>query len=633
MMLKHTILTALLLAFSLLAFGQEQPAPQTTAPQTTAPQTTAQQTTVAQPTAVVQPTAMPSQTAPPMHNSDTLFFCIACIAVVLLIALLCTLMLRFNRILMELREKLTFSASTADNGKAAVGAINQLDAQIESLRKEIFAQKSSGKNHAQDTTALSADEIAAKVTASKPFRDMTSEVTRCCDEFNKLGNTVEQKCSETIANAAKSLSQASGEIASFSQRLNSFNESLATAPDKAHTLVESELDKAKTFFSDALRRIENASSSIASVGSQLACLQELTSRTTQISDAVGEAEKRNADLAENVAIVRKGLSDMSDGLARFREFSAQIPAAAIAQSNLAESKALLKAKTDELEATARQLADLKSKADTDEAKLRVLEDEKSTLQTKNEALLKTLEEAEKRLEETVALAESRGNEYNALKGQYDGITKRLGVLDAKKREAEGANATLKERTASLSAELEAAKRQSADAVAALQEIKPAYDIMLADRSGLYPQGLDAAPYNTALQELEKLAKDGSANAELCLRDLALVNTFLKQEGAVTKDAQEQMLRVLWYFSKNFTAAMKSAGVTPSDSCSRLNVWLSFFLEMKDEGFALEMPSIGDGVTLSWMTPGVPGTNTVSAVESWAVYAEGNSSPTYKALVR
>ena len=598
MMLKHHNLTALLLLFSSLAFGQETP-----------------------------------NATNPLAVSDMLFLCIAGIAVVLTIGILCALMMKFNRILLELREKLTFSASTADNGKTASDAIQKLEEQIGTLSKEVSVLQSSIRRNATDSPALSADEIAAKVTDSKPFTDMTSGVSKCCAELNKLNKDVEGKCSETIASATKSLEQASEEITAFSQRLSSLDESLAAAPEKTHSLMESELDKATVFFSDALGRIENASSSIAKVESQLACLQEVTSKVTKISDAVDEMEKRNAALSENVTVVEKGLSDMAEGLAKFREFSEQIPAAALAQSNLVEYKALLKSQNDELETTARQLSDLKSVATANDTKLRTLEAEKSGLLTKNDTLMKTLEEAQKRLEETVALAESRENECKALKGQCDGITKRLEVLDAKRREAEGANAMLKSQTASLSAELEAAKRQAADATSTLQEIKPSYDAMLTDRARLYPPGLDSAPYNDALQELEKLARNGSANAELCLRDLALVNTFLKQEEAVTKDAQEQMLRVLWYFSKNFTSAMKSLGMTQTESCKRLNVWLSFFLEMKDEGFALEMPSIGDGVTLSWMSPSVPGTNTVSAVEAWAVYAEGNASPTYKALVK
>ena len=560
-------------------------------------------------------------------------FAVIVIVPMFAIAIMCARMMKINSLLLELREKLTFSASTADNGKATTDAIQKLDAQVDSLRKDIATLKNTAKAHAAETPYPSAEELAAKVTASKPFADMAASIAKCYAELNRLSKEVDDKCSVAIPNATSTFKQTSEEINALSQKLNSVEESIANVPAKAHSLVESELDKAKEFFANALKRIEDASASIATIESQLSCLQELTTTVSKFKEALGQSEERNAALAANVTTVEEGLADMAVGLAQFREFSAQLPPAATAKSDLAAARDLLKSKTDELEATARQLSDLKAKAETDGAKLKTLEAEKQELLAQSEKIMRTLEASQKRLEETVALAESRDNEYNALKGQYDGISKRLEILDIKKREAESANATLKEQNASLTAELDAAKHQARDATASLNEIKPAYDAMLTDRAGLYPQGLDAEPYKAALQELERLAQNGSINAELCLRDLAMINIFLKQNGNVAKDAQEQMLRVLWYFSKNFTAAMKAAAISPAESYDRLNVWLTFFLEMKDEGFALEMPSIGDGVTLSWMSPSVPGTNTVSAVEAWAVYAGGNSSPTFKALIR
>ena len=592
MIRNRLLLTASLMTFSSLAFGQETAA------------------------------------ANPINGNTALYFSIAGIAGVLAIAMLCVIMMKFHRLLLEMREKLTFSASTADNGKTSLEAIHKLEGQMEALQKEMTAIPSRIKPHAAESPALSAEEVAAKVMASESFQKMTSSVANSCSELKSLCKDVETKCSSTIEGAKRTITQATNDITAFSQKLSSLDEAIDSAPSKAHSIVEKELDKARDFFADALKRIENASASIASVESQLACLQELTVKATQISNAVQKSEERDGALSEKASVVEKGLADMTDGLAKFKAFSEQIPAAAIAQSNLAESKALLESKAAELYEKNRQLSELTARANADESQLRSLEDEKRGLLAKNGELLHTAEELQKRLEESVASLEQRVNECNGLKSQYDGIAKRLEVLDAKRREAESANSALEKQAENLSTELATAKQQAADATAALHDIRPTYESMLKDRAGLYPRSLDTAPYNAALQALEKLAQEGSANAELCLRDLAMINSFLKQEGAVTKDAQEQMLRVLWYFSKNFTAAMKASGATPDESCRRLNVWLDFFLEMKDEGFALEMPSIGDGVTLSWMTPGVPGTNTVSAVESWAVYAEGSSTPTH-----
>ena len=566
-------------------------------------------------------------------NQSIVGIAIAGIAVVLVIAVICILMLKFQRLILEVREKLTFSASTADNGKASLEAIQKLEGQLNSLHKEIGAIPSRIKQPAPESPAPSADEFANKVTASKAFTDMTTNVNKCCTELNRLCKDVEAKCSETIGNAQTAISQSASDISAFSQRLNSLDESMNSVPTKAHTIVERDLDKAKEFFSDALQRIEKASAAIAGVESQLACLKDVASKANQISTAVERSTMQNETMAAQASLVGKGIADMTEGIAKFKEFSEQIPAAAKAESSLAEAKALLKSKSDELEEVRRREADFAAKAETAESRVKMLEGEKQQLIEKTNELLRTSESIQRRLEETVAASNQRENEFNAMKNQFDGVTRRLEILDGKRKDAENARDALAAQAASIESELKATQKQYDATAQELTRIKPAYDAMMAEKSVLYPDGINAAPYNGALEELERLAHGGSANAELCLRDLAMINTFLKPEGPVSKDSQEQLLRILWYFSRNFTAAMKETGATPEESCNHLNVWLSFFLERKDDGFALQLPDIGDAVTLAWMTPVTPGTNTVSAIESWAVFAGENTTPTYKAFVR
>ena len=567
------------------------------------------------------------------NDYTAVYFGVAALVIVLLIAGLCLLMMKCNRMILDVREKLTFSSETADNGKAATEAIKRLESQIGALKGDVSGIPSKIKPPAPESPALSADDIASKVASSKPFTEMLSSVGKCTAGLDRICKEVETKCATAIGNAEQSLNQTAGDINAFSQKLNSLGETVDAAPQKAHSLVSREIDNAKVVFEDALNRMEKASASIAGVQAQLACLQELAAKASEISAAVEAARKRDSDFEANAEKVEKGISDMTAGIARFSEFSERIPSAAVANATLAETKALLDSRTAELDGKSRRLEELSAKANADDAQLKALEAEKRSLLAKTDELLRTSEDLQKRLEESIASAELHQNEFNGMKAQFEGVTKRLEVLDAKRHEAENAKAELETRNASLGKELDDARRQATDAAAALDKIKPAYNSMLAEKAALYPPGLDAAPYSAALQELVALAHGGSMNAELCLRDLAMVNTLLKQEGPVPKEAQEQLMRALWYFSKNFTAAMKAAGKSPEESCSGLSVWLSFFIDRKDEGFALEMPSIGDAVTLSWMTPVTPGTSTVSTVESWAVFAGGSATPTHKAFVK
>lgn len=167
----------------------------------------------------------------------------------------------------------------------------------------------------------------------------------------------------------------------------------------------------------------------------------------------------------------------------------------------------------------------------------------------------------------------------------------------------------------------------------LLHIQPDYEKLRAEALGMYPAKVREPQYAGHLQLLCSSAENGMLEAELCARNLSTVNALLKQKGELPKENQEQLMRNLWYFSKNLTAFCRNSGWESQKTYDELNVWLSFFIEEDDKRFSLSLPGLGEGVTTSWMSPNVPGVSVVSAVETWAVFAPGSASPAHKAFVR
>lgn len=533
-------------------------------------------------------------------------------------------------------------------------AVKGLQASLTELKNELKAVKTSTAQPPKVDTAALAQEVAKNLrdtavmaTAlqgiSQRFGEYEKQLKAAVDSFNTAVQQQAAKLETARTGLDKRLTALSGSVAGTETAVGKQN---AEAAEAARQQLSAMQDAAKqsAALQEALTNLqplladatEIRAALEAQAGSTAACLEHADklaaaaqtadaamAKLTGTADTLGVSSEALRGFSETLPSAVKASQELTttrDELQRMRkELTTAQEAVRVRDGRVAVLEQERTVAVKAQEAAVAEKKTLNQNLDDCRGKLAKEQEQNANLLQNNELLRG---EVGKHLARVSEMETQRAAQAQALQAQQQECTKLRGSVNNLQATVSQQETALREKDAALAASRQKLAAEQAAGAEARAELQ-----------ALVPPKLETAEYQPLYAALREQARGGCVDAELCLRQLSLCSTLLRINEELSSEQREQLLRALWQFSRSFLLAQRSCGVNEKDVLVGLDRWLSFFMGDNETRFALQYPTPGENVTTAWMSA-ANGISMVSAVDSWAVFAGGNSpTPTYKAFVR